>query len=191
MLEFDETGHIYRFNGKVIPSVTRILVDEGFIDTAWFTQEGRDRGSGVHQLIHVHCKFPDTVRHGCMELSDEMQFYYDAYKSFADDFRWTPHTVEVPMANEQFAGTPDQIGFLNGHEIVLDLKTGAISPATGLQLVGYQILYNKTLRRYALQLYSDGRYKLTEYKDRNDRYIFQAAVAIWHWKRNNKIGERS
>lgn len=182
-VSFIEDGHLYFFGTKTVPSVTQILVYEGFIDTRYFTKQGRNRGSAVHMVVDHHHK-----SHGCMSLSPSIQGYYDAYLSFIKDSQWYPHTIEKPMACDQFAGTPDQIGFMGKHEAVLDIKTGSISVATGLQLSGYEKLYGHPLQRWALQLKSDGGYKLTRYKDPNDMYIFQSAVACWWWKKRNNIG---
>jgi hypothetical protein len=185
MVIFEPIAHTYSVNGKFLPSVSTILAEEGFIDTSFFTQKGRDRGSAVHQRIKDHC-----LKVECEELPEEMQGYFEAFKKFEKLRDWTPHTVEVPMANNLFAGTPDQIGHLDGKEAVLDIKTGDLSAAVNLQLAAYEILYGKSLQRYALQLFADGKYKLTSYSDRNDKYIFQAAVSIYWYKHNHNIGRR-
>jgi len=192
-LFFIEDGHKYIFNSKDVPSVSRILLDEGFISTQWFTDAGRERGSVVHKAVADQC-------HGahCM-MKAEHAPYLTAFSNFRRDCDWRPKIIETPMGCRQYAGTPDQIGTLNGLLAVLDVKTGVISRATGLQLTAYEKLYNIRLaedqlahpvlpipmRRFALQLTGEGRYILTEYKDRMDRYIWDSAVAIWWFKKNN------
>ena len=180
MIEFFPDTHTYLLDGKWVPPVSTILVDLGFIDTSFFTEEGRNRGSAVHIMVKHH-----AMGAGCMEMTEELKPYFEAYKKFENEMNWRPEVVETPMANESFAGTPDQIGLMNGHEAVVDVKTGVISAVTGLQLAAYELLYGKFLKRFALQLTKEGKYKLTEYKNRGDRYIFQAAVAIYHWRINN------
>lgn len=190
-LIFDESTHTYTFNGKRVPSVSNILLDEGFINAQWFTEEGRKRGSDVHTTIKHHC-----LGAHCM-LKESVVPYFTAFKNFQKDCDWQPEIIEEPMACEYYAGTADQFGRLNGYLSVLDIKSGVISAATGLQLSAYEKLYgiyhNKTIplmKRFALQLTDTGRYILTEYKDSigaKDRYIWDSAVAIWHFKKNKGI----
>ena len=188
-VEFFPDSHVYLKDGKHIRSVTQILLDLGFVDTTWFTEQGRNRGSAVHIAVKHHASHAS-----CMQLSDEVKPYVNAYRKFEIEMDWVPLIIEEPMANDSFSGTPDQIGMMNGFRSILDVKTGAIDRVTGLQLAGYVILDEQCVqsvmlsvpvKRFALQLTKEGKYKLTEYRDRGDRYIFQSAVAIWHWKRNN------
>ena len=86
-----------------------------------------------------------------------------------------------------FAGKPDLIGPLAGRESVVDTKSGAAGPAAHLQTAAYEILHGKPLKRYALQLKQDGKYRLIEHKDRKDREIFLAALAVYQWQVNQKI----
>jgi hypothetical protein len=52
-LEFIEDDHLYHFRGAVVPSVTGILKEMGFIDTAWFDDYSRQRGSFAHKATHL------------------------------------------------------------------------------------------------------------------------------------------
>jgi hypothetical protein len=178
---YDPEKHLYFKNGVRIPSVTQVLVDEGFINTFWFNQESRNRGSEIHSLIVKHHLA------GCAEVSGVLWGYMHAYKAFIRDCKWVPYSIEQKMYSELFAGTPDQLGYLNDCEAVIDWKSGGICPATGLQLSGYEDLSGRKLKRFALQLTQEGKYKLTEYKDKGDKYIFKSAVAIWWYKLNNRI----
>ena len=180
MLEFNQETHTYIYDGLEVPSVSRILVSEGFVDIGWFTDEGRQRGSAVHLHIKNHCQ-----KAHCMAINQSLLGYMDAWKNFESQFYWEADVIEQPFGCSQFAGTPDQIGKMNGTPAVLDIKTGKLNRAVGLQLAAYEILYDKPLKRFALQLNSGGAYRLKEFNDRMDRYIFKSAVAIHHWKRNN------
>lgn len=203
---FNATSHTYTYNGKAVPSVSQILQDEGFVDPKYFTEGGRDRGKAVHKAIEIYSRGAHCMR------SKELEPYLDAFKNFQRDCEWEPMIIEVPMACAYYGGTADQFGLFRKEMAVLDIKSGVISPATGLQLSGYERLYweymieqgvkdgqpayvlktakQPALKRFALQVMDTGRYMLTEYKERNDRYIFDAAVACWWWKRNNRIGGR-
>jgi hypothetical protein len=191
-LVFNPSLHSYTFNGYNVPSVSQILLDMGFVNTQWFTDEGRERGSAVHKAIHVMCRGAHCFR---SPLIDD---YMEAFKKFQKDCDWVPELIEEPMGCSSYAGTPDQIGRFHGFPSVLDWKTGSISSVVGLQLVAYEKLYRINypvkdvkvpwaMRRFALQLTDTGRYILTEYKDRMDGYIWDSAVSIWNWQKNKGI----
>ena len=182
-LKFDPETHTYTVDGEVLPSVTQILKDMGFIDATWFNDYAQERGSLVHLIIKWHCR----------EMLDEdtidpaLRPYFDAWIKFVADSEFISKEVEVPTYSPafRFAGTYDQVGILNGDPSVIDYKTGLVTAPTALQLAGYEILTGRRLKRFGLQLTDQGKYKLTEFKDRNDRQVFLAAVACWHWIRNH------
>jgi hypothetical protein len=184
VIQFDEATHTYTVEGVKYPSVTEILKEMGLIDTSWFTPEGCVRGQYVHQIIEWSINEElDTY-----SVDPLLTGYLEAWERFTADTGWWPILTEHRMASEvyHFAGTADQIGlFSNNQRAIIDIKSGAVSPCTPLQLSGYEILYGQPCKRFALQLHDNGTYKLTEYKDRGDRSTFLAAVALWHWKANN------
>ena len=183
-LLFDPEKHEYRVNSVLYPSVTEILSEMGFIDGTWFTEDGRLRGKLTHQIIHWHLTG---------ELDEEtidpiLRPYFDAWLQFEKDTGFVPETIEKPFANEtyRFAGTPDYIGCLNGHNAIVDVKTGIVQPWVSLQLAAYEILAkHPSLERFSLQLTKKGKYRLIQYKDISDRQIFLSALACYWWRRNN------
>lgn len=182
-LTFDPATHIYKVNGEVWPSVTQILKDMGFIDDRWFNEYARERGSLAHLIIKWDCQGvldEDTV-------DPILRPYLDAWRLFVDDTGFVSGSVETPLYDpiRRFAGTPDNVGELYEVPAEIDYKTGAISPVTGLQLAGYELLTGKRLKRYGLQLMNTGKYKLTPFRDRNDRHVFLSALACWWWIRNH------
>jgi len=186
MLTFDPESHTYTLDGQILPSITQVIADMGLIDTAWFTDYSRERGTLVHRIIEWHLLKEldeDTV-------DETLVGYLTAWKRFELDTGFVPTAIEQPLASGvyHFGGTPDYIGFLNSHEVVIDGKSGTISPATGLQLAGQEILAGRPLKRFALQLMDTGKYKLTPFTDRSDRGVFLAAVSLWWWKAKNMKG---
>jgi hypothetical protein len=190
-LFFDPVRHEYTWCGKKVPPVSTILKEAGFINGTFFTEEGRERGKAVHKAIEMHCRGAHCFR------SPVIDPYVHAFKQFEKDCDWVSEIIEVPMACEQYAGTPDAIGLFQGMRAIIDVKTGSISAATGLQLAAYEKLYRGevdnavikivNIKRFALQLMDTGRYMLTEYKERSDRFIWESAVAIYHWRKNNGL----
>lgn len=182
---FDSEKHEYTLDGRIIPSVTQILADMGFIDSTWFTEYARQRGDFVHRIIKWYCNSvldDDSVDSLLMP-------YLDAWIQFVKDSKFHSISVEIPVFSEpyQFAGTPDHVGLINDMKCVLDVKTGAIDTVVGLQLAGYRLLCGgiSTHQRYALQLTNKGKYKLTQFKDRQDIEVFLSALSCWHWQKNH------
>ena len=183
MIEFNEAEHTYFVAGVKYPSVTTILQDLGLIDTSWFTPEACQRGTYVHQVVEWELN-GELDREA---LDPALLPYLNAWKRFVADSGYASLCSEYRMASTlyRFAGTADQIGTLNNCRVIIDVKSGAVAPCTALQLAGYEILYDAPCKRFALQLMDNGKYKLTEYKDRGDRNVFLAAVALYQWKANN------
>ncbi len=153
---FEPKSHVYYYDGKPLPSVTTILKAEGFIDTSFYDDYSRERGS----LVHLATQLYDT------EVLDEESIdpvivpYLDAWKKFRKETGFIIEQIETPVFNPAYgyAGTPDRIGQFPG---------------------------TVTLTRCALELHNDGKYKLITFTDRNDQSVFYAACAVYHWKNNN------
>lgn len=186
-LTFDDATHTYRTDGRVIPSVTEILRAEGFIDTAWFTDYGRERGKLAHLAIHLH----DAGELDEDSLDPVLRPYLDAWKRFVEATGCIILESEQACVDslKRYAGTPDKIVLLDGKPTLLDIKTGAVSPWVRLQLCAY--CEAKTIyRRAAVQLTDDGTYKLHHYTDRQDFGVWQAVLAVYWWKRNEMKGRK-
>jgi len=187
MLTFDAEKHEYRLDGVRLPSVTQIIADAGLYgNTSYFTDYSRDRGSFVHQIIEWHLS---------QELDEAtidpvLMPYFEAWKRFEAESSYVSDSCEEQLASSRYryAGTIDHIGHLNGYFCIIDVKSGAPTPATGIQLAGYEnLLKVKGAKRFALHLKDDGNYKLIEYKDSNDRNVFLAALSLYYWKQNNNV----
>jgi hypothetical protein len=199
LANFAEQEHIYRHptSGAVVPSVTEVLRDGGFIDTSFFTEEGRDRGSRVHEACHLH----DFSKLGD-DLPDDIRGRVEAYQRFLDETGFEVYYSEISLIDpaRMYGGTPDKIGRFPDDSAttftVLDLKSGRPSAWVALQLGGYKPLawqhLNETglkaiiIRRFALELKDDGTYRLsTEFRGIDDTDTFYAALRCLQWKRNN------
>lgn len=189
MVQFDEVSHTYTVSGVKYPSVTQIISNMGLYgDTSFFTDYSRDRGSFVHKIIqwHLSNELDEAT------IDPVLQPYFDAWLKFEKEAAYVSDVCEKAIANEtyRFAGTIDHIGHLNGYFCLIDVKTGAHNPATAIQLGGYEILVKHPgIKRYELQLMDTGNYKLTEHKNRQDRDIFIAALALYYWKANHLKGK--
>jgi hypothetical protein len=80
-LLFDPDSHTYTLNGEKVPSITQIIADMGLIDTTWFTDHSRERGTFVHRIIEWHLLKEldeDTV-------DESLVGYLNAWKRFELD----------------------------------------------------------------------------------------------------------
>lgn len=182
MLTYDDNKHEYRFNDVLVPSVTQALVESGIVDVSWFTEEGRLRGNDVHLAANLY----DNGDLDESTVRDEIKGYLDAYKRFLEESGFVFIESERIVWNPtyRYAGRFDRIGSLNRRPTIIDIKTGAVEAWAGLQLAAYAACFNgREFDRYALQLKSDGTYRLHQFKDRNDIKTFIAALAIANWKR--------
>jgi hypothetical protein len=159
-VNFDSDGHVYTFNGQIVPSVTSILVSEGFIDTSWFDDWSREKGS----MVHLAIKYDLAGELDEETLDDEIRPYLSAFRKFMSESGFKVDKSEVPGVNTTYgyAGTPDLVGCF---------------PKPGV------------CRRFALELNNEGKYKLTSFTDQQDFNIFLSAVAINRWKANNLRGK--
>lgn len=182
---FDEETHTYKIGDRKIPSVTEILVSEGFIDTTWYQEYGRDRGKKVHKATHLY----DAGELDEEELDPVLRPYLDAWIKFKADTRFEIYECEIPSVDQfyRYAGTPDRIGLFDKSITVLDIKTGAVEPWVRLQLVAYGQMKG-AYGRIAVQLNDDGTYRLHQFLDRQDKSIWDAVLATHWWKRNNLKG---
>ncbi len=186
MLEFIPETHEYLYEGRSIPSVTQILAAEGFVDTTWYTDHGRDRGKYAHKATELY----DRNDLDEESLDPELVPRLEAWKLFLKESGFKVTEIEGPIFNQalQYAGTRDRMGvFPNGKTAVLDLKNGVIEAWCGLQLCAY-IMHEPNyygIERYAVRLKDDGKYSLKQFKDTNDFGIWRAAVSCYWWKRNN------
>jgi hypothetical protein len=197
VIAFDPAAHRYTVDGVVFPGVTHILGAEGLRRDVerYYDEYGRERGRIVHETIRLY----HEGRLDPMNVDPVVEPYLDAWVEFLKDSKYQPMDggVEVRLAAPaiRVAGTADSIGSYEGRAAILDIKTGGPHPSTGIQLAGYEYLYQAdpehdgtTCRRIGVYLNAEGKYKLVEYKDRHDRDVFLAAVRLFHWKTENLKG---
>lgn len=186
-LTFDPTEHIYRLAGQRVLSVTQVLKAVGLIDDEWYTEESRIRGSYVHKAI----TFEEREGLDDASIDERLAGYVAAYRAFVQEARpGACSLLEQQLADPvlRYAGTPDQVRLLFGGFALIDHKTGPAAIWHPLQTAAYDRLVHVAdpsvprLRRFALYLRKDGTYRLQEHTGRNDFKVFQAALAVAHFK---------
>ena len=195
-LEFDDTFHAYTFDGKVVPSVTKImspLVSYYRVPTERL-RLAADRGKAVHAATEEYDK-------GLLPHMDGFEpGFIHAWMAFRHDYKFVPTHIEERVYHpvHEYAGTADRFGTLKGHPAVIDIKTTAsLGPAVGVQLAAYQQAANFALmprnqltQRYAVQLCDDGTYKVKHYTNPHDWPAFLGCLALYHWQRETHQGQK-
>lgn len=140
--------------GNDLESVTGILKAEGFIDTRFYDDFSRERGEFVHKARHLD----DMGELDEESVDPEIAPYLEAWRRFRRESGFIIEQSEVPMMSKtlKYAGTPDVIG----HFPAGNLKRGAV------------------------ELHNDGKYRLVSFNDRQDVNLWLSILAVHNAKRN-------
>lgn len=171
---FDEEKHIGTYQGNLVKSVTTILQEEGFIDTTWFTEYGRVKGTYTHKAILLD-------NNGTLDedtVDDAIRGRLEAARKFRIETGFEIIEQEVRHFDKtlMLTGKPDVVGHLYGRPAIIDYKPWTLQWYTRYQLAAYQLFFDKAMNRYALRLGDDGRYQLHKYEDRTDAHSFLAIL---------------
>lgn len=186
-LTFDAETHTYRIDGQRVPSVTQVLQGAGLIDTRWFNEEARTRGTYVAQAT----QFYDEGTLDYDALDDELKPYVMAWERFLVDANVRIDHIELKVANRQrrYAGTLDRLARFGSGQTpwIIDIKTGSKAAWHGLQTSGYGYCIHGHFWRASIILQDDGRYLFYEHCDSSDRDVFLSALNLYHWKSENGL----
>ena len=196
-IEFQEEPHTYTLAGLRLPSVTEIirtvLGDRfGRVDEA-VRERARVRG----KLVHKACQYLDED-----ELDWEQWNEFDRQRWVNGEelilprvlsYKWWRHeTGFVPIDNEkivytpEFAGTLDKKGVLFGRMTIIDLKSGEVDQATGLQTAGYAIADDDVAcARYGLRLIPGKIAKPVPFDSPMDIIGFKNFLGSYKWMKAN------
>jgi len=173
-----------------LPRVTNILKDGGLIDTRWFTDAVRNRGTAVHAACH----YLDEGDLDESTVDPIVTPYLDAYKRFqkdigGKDWDWIECPQQDPLG--RYRGTPDRILSCRPRALY-DLKTGCHFAWHKYQTASYVNCLDDpfSYRRFALYLKKDGAYQVQEFprsEYARDIAVFEAALTLWYAKREDKI----
>ena len=188
-LTFEAEGHIYKWDGTRVYSVTQILEDVGLSDYSMVPSniltDAQKRGTRVHLI----CELWDKGELDLDSLDGEDQDYLDQWIWFkkSKDIK-TFDLIESPLYSERhkYAGTLDR---LRGTTIY-DIKTGPPAPGHPFQLAAYSFLLSEayglsTYKRIAVHL-TRSTFKPKPYrviKAKFDLNIFLSAKNVHHSKK--------
>lgn len=203
MLSFDEPSHTYRWNERVVPSVTQALApwcDFSHIPPA-VLERARQQGVAIHKMVELLCNGLPFA------MPDWMHGHREAFNRFLDDTGFECWAAERRLYHPiGYAGTADLFGLMPklGRKVSgpvnIDVKRSFYGgPIIGLQTAGYSRAWNAEApkdmqvpeaNRYALRLDADGKYRLQRYPDPDDWIDFLAALRQHHF-REKHYGNRN
>ena len=208
-LSFEPKGHVYRWNGQVVPSVTQVLhqwirlewsgvyvntLSGATVDAVIFEAAGK-----VGKDIHIGAAY--LLRGQGLDwdaLSPDLVSPLKQCEVWVKLFSVKSLHVEEPMYSERLvvAGTPDLICTLNGDAktiALVDIKTGLANDMVGAQTSGYEMIareaktIRKIIKRYSLVLPRDG----SAYKFKPlDGYVDDATYFMACLTRHNYLRKR-
>jgi hypothetical protein len=166
------------------PSVTTIL--RPWMDTTFFTEEARDRGTAVHNAAAAYLKGL-YVR----PLKPEWQGYFDSIRKWIDDYVVDTIVVEERLVDRAlgFCGQLDLAARLHGENlpVQIDWKTGAPAPWHALQSAAYRHLLIEdrqiqTHRGLTVIPKPDGSgCRVVEHNNYRDIATFTACLSAWRF----------
>ena len=173
----------YWLGSRRLPSVTEILGDLGIIETEWFTEASRRRGTAVHeacQYLEENDLVWDSLKPIEDFLGEAIIPRVEAWQKFLDNTGWKSTRIEEKQYHPTYlyAGAKDRRGFFPGDraESILDIKTGALSKWWRWQTGAYEEMdrAHDGIRRHRLcvELRANGTYKRHDHKDHEDSAEF-------------------
>ena len=191
---FDQESHVYRLNGKIIPSVTGILSDAGLFDYRGVPPEVMEAARLFGQAVHRATELYDMESLDMATVNEPLIPYLEAWKKFRADFKVViyPSWIEKPICSYkyQFGTIPDRICSIGNKVTLIEVKsTATIQKAVAIQMGGQEIVveenYGKVRQRIAVQLKPDGTYRIEEFKNPTDKTVFISALNVWRWRKEN------
>jgi hypothetical protein len=194
---FDEDGHAYYSDsGTRIPSLTQVLRLSGLTDYDGIDpdvlENAARRGTEVHVLAATYNQY------GALDpawITEECAPYFDAYRRFLDesgfkpDPAWVEKAMIVKIHGMALGCTPDLFGKLGRDQAVIELKaTSAVHSGWSVQTALQELAIFRSsnvgrVRRFALQLFNDTKYRLHSHTDHEtDEAVGIAALRTVWWR---------
>lgn len=136
-LTFDPDGHIYKVNGRPLKSVTQYTSKEQ--DHSFCSEVDMVWGSTVHDYLHK--MDTETLDYDSPEFDNRFNPYLEGWLDFRIKKGWHNKAMlaEYPLYSKKylFTGRMDRLFATEHHDFLIDIKSGAPSAVTGLQLSAY------------------------------------------------------
>jgi len=155
-ITFDEASHIYKVEGRIVPSVTQII-EAVRPNHRWYPAGAAERGSNVHLAL----RYLDEGR--LAECPAELHGYLEAYELFKKQNDWMPLETERIVFSEEYGyiGRVDKIGLFRDLQAVVDFKSGVPDASHKVQAAAYGMAAG-IANRFVLYLTARGSYKMAD-----------------------------
>lgn len=182
---YNDEDHSY-WNGPIrIPGISELLKYWGYIDSTYYNEEARDRGTLIHNLIADFLNGgQEYMGHTDKEITERIH----AFNAFVIAKGFKPTQIEAIQFSEtsNIACRIDLIGTFNEAPIpcIIEVKCGARAAWHNLQSACQALCSGIfPIRRFALYLKADGKFDLREHNKRVEIQVVQAlAAAYWYNK---------
>jgi hypothetical protein len=198
-LHFTEETHEYRWNGKVVPSVTTILGKVGIPDFSKIDVTKLEKAMAFGTEVHRNCHLSNMGELHKYEVDENVMAMVDQWKQIKGSLmnknikeQWS----ECQMYSERhgFAGTMDY-AFHDGKVLtIVEIKTGITAVQAPLQTAAYAELLRENMpylrsvrqvKRYSAHLlFGEFFGKIEEHSDPRDFNVFLSALNVYRWKNN-------
>lgn len=181
---FDEDRHEYSVDGIKLPSVTEIVSPFTFskykVDAAVVNQAAF-RGKIIHEVC---ADYDMGALSDTDEIAPDIAMYLKAWKDFCHDYQPEWLMIEQPMACNDYAGTIDRVGIIDGEPVIVDIKTTssmdrASKIALCSQIAGYIMLCDSNTEYHiqskncmGVQLTKEGKYNVIPVRKVEGKYEF-------------------
>lgn len=166
--------HTYTDEAGVIPHITGLLERSGWIDDRWYTEEGSERGTAVHDLTAAY----DLKALDVDKCASPYRGYLLGHIKAVSVERPEFLAVEEPLVHSHFryGGRPDRVLVMQGGlKAIWEGKSGDPEKSHGIQTALQAILVAPTLYlppealgRFALYWKPNGRFRLEEHHRKQD-----------------------
>lgn len=182
--------------GNFIPSLTQVLKLQGLscfdgADPDDMANAAR-RGDLLHGVVEVHNREGEVDPNW---VTEEIAGYYEGFLAFERDtgFKVDPSWTEKPMIATinglQIGLKPDCFGKIGRYDALVELKAASsVQPSWSIQTAMQELAIYKSqhvgrARRFALQLFKNGRYKLHPHQNHqeDERIGIEALDLVW-WR---------
>lgn len=187
---FEAETHTYRLDGVVVPSVTQIIQAAGLSGLENVNPDLLERnaafGNAVHKAVELQCR--GTLDIGSVD--DPVKPYLKAWGKFVADFNYVSFEQEFRGVDKaiRVGFTIDNIGYINGQTVIIDLKTGTMKSSDIIQSCAYGKLY--PTKRIMLVYLKEEDYKSLEIKGadrRKGESIFMNCLSIYNYKKQEGL----
>ncbi|QOR55553.1 MAG: hypothetical protein UMS36scaffold28_43 [Phage 59_13] len=177
----EETQRPY-VDGRRVLSVTDVLRISGMYDGYPASDHALWMGQARHKAIELWIK-------GTLDLDTlhpDILPSVEAYLEFEQQTGFKPLATELECWSPslQLATRLDLLGvFPDQHEVIVELKSGAVSKVAGLQTAGQDIAKGLPRRkRYGLSVPQSGKPKVIPFTSTDDYGTFISCLTVAHWK---------